>query len=215
MSMAHNCKGHGLDSGTGSCHLTGMTFTPSAIRPPRFHDQARQNLRAAGYGEAVSDALMALDIEQFHYVRRVIKGDLPQALIEELGAGLEVTQFHALSALVRLQCGQGRGGLGIATEATVGHLAEEMAVDPSRASRIAADLVERGYLRRAVSQQDGRRSVLELTEQANALFDAFHAAKWQHSLALFKGWSEQDILDFSRLFAAYAEGMRQEYPAKG
>ena len=185
---------------------------PSGMPP--FSDRARQSLHDAGYGPAVTEALLALDVEHFHFVRRVIKADVPQALMEELGAGLEVTQFHALSALVRLQCGQGRGGQGIATEPTVGHLAEEMAVDPSRASRIAADLVERGYLRRAVSQQDGRRSVLELTDQANALFDAFHAAKWQHSLRLFQGWCEQDILNFSRLFAAYVEGMRQEYPTK-
>ena len=182
---------------------------------PRLQARAIQTLRDAGYDATVSEALLAFDLEHFHYVRRVIKGDLPQALIQELDAGLEVTQFHALSALMRLHCGQGRNGGAGQSEPTVGHLAEEMAVDPSRASRIAADLVDRGFLRRAVSQRDGRRAVLELTDKASQLFDAFHAAKWQHSLRLFQGWTDQDILDFSRLFAAFVEGMRQEYPTKG
>ncbi len=177
--------------------------------PPRYQERVLETLQAAGFSDKVSQALLALEADQFHFVRRVMKGDIPQKLMDDLGAGLEATQFHALSAIVRLQCGQGRGP---ASEPTVGLLAQEMAVDPSRASRIAADLVDRGYLRRDVSQQDGRRSVLALTDLALALFDGFRAAKWQHTMRLFKGWTEQDILDFTRLFGAYIEGMSQQYP---
>lgn len=182
---------------------------------PRYEERVMETLQAAGFSPNAARALLALDADHFHYVRRVMKGDIPQKLMDDLGAGLEATQFHALSAIVRLQCGQGHGrGRGPMSEPTVGLLAQEMAVDPSRASRIAADLVDRGYLRRDVSQQDGRRSVLALTDLALALFDSFRAARWQHTARLFKTWPEQDILDFTRLFAAYIEGMGQQYPVR-
>lgn len=188
-----------------------MGLNQNDISRPAFQDRLTQTLHQAGFSDSAANALMAFDAEHFHHVRRVLKGDVPQTLMDEVGAGLEMTQFHALSAIVRIEAGQGRS---TAMEPTVGLLAEEMAVDPSRASRIAADLVERGYVRREVSQEDGRRSVLGLTDQARDLFDAFRAAKWQHMVRLFQGWSESDIIDFARLFATYARGMDQEYPAK-
>jgi DNA-binding MarR family transcriptional regulator len=140
----------------------------------------------------------------------VMKGELPLSLMRELGAGVEATQFHALTAITRIEHGIGRDR---AAEATVGLLAEEMNVDPSRASRIAADLVDRGYLARAASQVDGRRSILTLTGSAKALFEAFRELKWQKTMALFREWPEQDILDFARLFARYSDDMRRLYAA--
>lgn len=212
MSMAYKCVAHTLDKCTDFPHVEGMTKSIPQTGIPQFQERALQALQNAGFADQSALALMALDLDHFRYVRRVMKGDIPQALMEELGVGLEHTQFHALSALVRIQCGQGRPA---PQEPTVGLLAEELAVDPSRASRIAADLVERGYLSRAVSQEDGRRSVLHLTDQAMQMFDAFRAAKWQHTIRLFQSWAEKDILDFTRLFSAYVDGMGQEYPAKG
>ena len=166
-------------------------------------------LRDAGFADAAASALLALDADMFHHVRRVMKGDVPQSLLDELGTDLETTQFHALSALTRIRHGYGRPG---PEEPTVGLLAEELAVDPSRASRIASDLVERGYLARAVSQADGRRSVLELTEKAGKLFEAFHMAKWQRMMRVYQGWTTEEIVAFARLFAKYQGGMAEQYP---
>ncbi len=175
-----------------------------------LQDQIKASLLAQGIAEEAAQAMLALDADHFHYVRRVMKGDVPQSLMAELGAGLEATQFHALSAILRIQSGYGR----LAAEATVGLLAEEMALDPSRASRIAADLVERGLLARAVSQEDGRRSVLVPTDAAWALMDAFLRAKWQRTVKLFATWSHEDIVTFARLFGRYTDGMRQLYPGR-
>ncbi|MGV8984892.1 MAG: MarR family winged helix-turn-helix transcriptional regulator [Cypionkella sp.] len=177
----------------------------------RPHERVKSALEAAGFTEDAAIALLSLDADHFHYVRRVMKGDVPQSLMEELGAGLEAPQFHALSAILRIKGGYGRAP----QEATVGLLAEEMAIDPSRASRIAADLVERGLLTRAASQEDGRRSVLVPTEAAWALMDGFLRAKWQHTMKLFATWSEEDILCFARLFGRYTDGMREQYPGRG
>lgn len=170
------------------------------------------HLRQAGYSSEAAEALLSLDAEHFLYVRRAMKGDVPQSLMDELGAGLEATQFHAISAVMRIRNGYGRPA---PEEATVGLLAEEMCLDPSRASRIAADLVERGLITRAASQSDGRRSILVPTEAAEALMGAFLAAKWKRTLKVFADWEEADIVAFARLFARYAEGMRQQYPARG
>ncbi len=177
----------------------------------RPHERIKANLEAAGFSEDAAIALLSWDVDQLRYVRRVMKGDVPQSLMDELGAGLEATQFHALSAILRINGGYGRAP----QEATVGLLAEEMALDPSRASRIAADLVERGLLVRAVSQEDGRRSVLVPTDAAWGLMDGFLRAKWQRTMKLFATWSEDDIVAFSRLFARYSDGMHEQYPARG
>lgn len=176
---------------------------------PRHHEEIKQRLEGAGFSEAAALALLSLDADHFQYVRRVMKGDIPQGLMAELGAGLDVTLFHALSAILRIQHGYGRPA---PQEVTVGLLAEEMNIDPSRASRIASDLVERGYVARAVSQEDGRRSVLVTTEAAHRLIQSFMAAKWARTMKLFQAWSEEDILAFARLFARYTDGMREQYP---
>jgi DNA-binding MarR family transcriptional regulator len=178
----------------------------------RHHEQIKETLQDSGFSEGSAIALLSLDADQFHYMRRVVKGDVPQSLMQELGAGLEATQFHALAAVLRIQNGYGRPA---PQEATVGLLAEEMNLDPSRASRIAADLVERGLIARAVSQEDGRRSVLVATEAADVLIGAFLRAKWQRTMKLFATWTEEDILAFSRLFGRYVDGMREQYPGQG
>lgn len=180
--------------------------------PTHPHDQIRADIAAAGFSDAAVSALLTVDAEHFQFMRRVMKGDVPHSLMQELKAGVEVTQFHALSAILRIQQGHGRAE---PQEVTVGVLAEELNLDPSRASRIAADLVERGLLARAVSQTDGRRSVLVPTAAAEALMQAFLRAKWQRMMKLFATWSEADVLAFSTLFGRYNDGMRAQYPMRG
>ena len=179
---------------------------------PGYHERVRANLREAGFSDGAATALLALDADNFHYVRRVMKGDVPQTLMQELEARLENSHFQALTSILRIQSGYGRPQ---AQEVTVGLLAEELNLDPSRASRIAADLVDRGLVARTVSQEDGRRSVLETTEAARALMDGFMRAKWQRTMKLFSAWSETDILTFAELFGRYVDGMREQYPPQG
>ena len=220
MSTAHICRSHVNAISTGlpafmtpetPPHLAHPDLAKPGKTPPRYQERVRASLLEAGFSEAAAGALLAFDLDQFHYMRRVMKGDVPVLLMRELNAGLEATQFHALTAITRIQCGIGRNA---AMEATVGLLAGEMNVDPSRASRIVADLVERGYLARDASQQDGRRSVLTLTEAAVQLFEAFRQRKWQKTMAGFQGWPEADIIAFARLFARYSDDMRAAYPAR-
>lgn len=196
-----------IDFCMGLPHLPAMTDARQ--------DYARsmtEALAAAGFPAEAASALAEFDSENYLYVRRVRKGDIPQTLIDELGAGLEGVQFHALAAVIRIASGFGRPG---PQEVTVGHLAEELLVDASRASRIASDLVDRGYLCRAVSQQDGRRAVLEPTRAGRELLDRFLAAKWARTIGLFRDWPAEDIVTFARLFTRFNDGLREQYPPRG
>ena len=204
-----------IDRRTGLRHVEKMTDTIPPSRPgkgsPGYRAGVAQGLAGQGFAPAAIEAMLDLDAENFLYVRRVMKGDIPQTLMDEVGAGLDVSQFHALSALLRIRGGYGRAA---PQDPTVGLLAEELCLDPSRASRIAADLVDRGLASRGVSQQDGRRSILIPTEAGMALMQAFLQAKWQRTARVFADWTEDEITSFAHLFARYAEGMRQQYPAK-
>lgn len=192
-----------------------MAGTESAPRPhsatAAYRADVTRILAGAGFPATAIEALLAFDLDHFQYLRRVRKGDVPRALVEEMAVGIEVSQFHALSAILRLRSGFGRAA---PQEPTVGLLAEELCLDPSRASRIAADLVERGLVARSVSQQDGRRSILIPTEAGIALMQTFLAAKWQRMVHIFDGWSGDEIETFARLFARYNEGVQRSYPAE-
>lgn len=176
----------------------------------RYHDQIAADLVAQGFALEAAQALVAFDVENFAYMRRVKKGDVPKSLAEEAGVTLEPLQFHALGAIARLASGFGPAG---PADVTVGLLAEEMQVDASRASRIAADLVDKGLIARAVSQEDGRRAVLVPTEAGYALLQAFLRAKWRRWSLMFRDWSAEDLQALARLFRRYNEGMREIFPA--
>lgn len=181
--------------------------------PPRFQEGIRERLIAAGVAPEAAEALLAFDSGVFFWKRMAMKAEVPGRLIEELGLDLELSQFSSLTAITRIQNGIGRNA---AQPATIGLLAEEMNIDPSRASRIATDLIARGYLRREAAQDDGRKSILVLTDKAVSAFQAFRDLKWDKMLQVFSAWSDADIITFSGLFTRYCEDLRQVYhPADG
>lgn len=173
-------------------------------------DVARR-LGLGGFSAEVAEALLDLDAEMFRMMRSTVKGELPAQLMAELGISVEPAQFQAITAVMRIRAGIGRPD---PTEATIGLLAEEMNVDPSRASRLATDLIAAGYLRRGVSQSDGRKSVLHTTDSASALLLAFRDLKWAKTMQVFSDWSPDDIKNFSQLFLRFNEGMRRAYPSR-
>lgn len=184
---------------------------PSSKRlPAQFYDMVPAYLEQAGHSNMASDALMSLDSEMFFWHRLLIKGEMPRRLIEEIGVELEQTQFQALTAIMRISHGIGRDK---AQETTIGLLAEEMNLDPSRASRIATDLIGRGFLERSVAQDDGRKSILLLTPMAMETFSEFRRLKWEKLIEVFADWSDDDITKFSQLFARYSQGFSRVYSA--
>ncbi|WP_371476440.1 MarR family winged helix-turn-helix transcriptional regulator [Kitasatospora sp. NBC_00315] len=90
-------------------------------------------------------------------------------------------------------------------EMTVGTLAEELITDPSVASRMVSDCISGGYLRRAVSQQDGRRTVLEVTTEGHTLRAHFAAQQRQIFELITAQWAATDRIRFARLLHRYVE----------
>lgn len=183
---------------------------PSRRLPALFYDMVPTFLAEAGRSEVASDALMSLDSDLFFWHRILIKGEMPRRLIAEIGVDLEHTQFQALTAIMRISHGIGRDK---AQEPTIGLLAEELNLDPSRASRIATDLISRGFLERAAAQDDGRKSILLLTPKAKETFREFGRLKWEKMIEVFADWSDEDIKMFAKLFARYSQGFSRVYSA--
>jgi DNA-binding MarR family transcriptional regulator len=92
-------------------------------------------------------------------------------------------------------------------EITVGDVAERLGIDPSVASRMVSDCIGAGYLVRAASQRDGRRTVLRLSPDGATTLERFR----QHQRAAFefitRDWPEQERLDFARLLLKYVDAI--------
>jgi DNA-binding MarR family transcriptional regulator len=175
-----------------------------------YHEAVAARLATDGFAPEIVKALLDLDSGVFQWHRLVMKGEVLGKLIEELGLELDLSHFYAMTAILRLQNGFGRE----AAHVTVGLLAEEMDIDPSRASRIASDLIGRGYVRREAAQDDGRKSILVLTDAAWKVLGQVSDQKWSKMGAIFEGWSEDEITTFSRLFLRYIDGIARVYRAK-
>lgn len=90
-------------------------------------------------------------------------------------------------------------------EMTVGALADHLTTDQSVASRMVSDAISNGYLRRAVSQQDGRRTVLEVTPQGHALRVHFAAQQRQIFENITAQWPDSERVQFARLLHRYVQ----------
>ncbi|GAB4584068.1 MarR family winged helix-turn-helix transcriptional regulator [Nocardia sp. IFM 10818] len=92
-------------------------------------------------------------------------------------------------------------------EVTVGMVAELLGVDPSVASRMVSDNIKAGYLVRAASQQDGRRTVLELSDAGRELMARFRKHQRDAYDYITADWSEHDRLELARLLLRYVDSL--------
>lgn len=175
-------------------------MTSSSKTAPTLHDGVAERLARAGRSDAAIAALMEVDQRLLIWRRAVMKGELVARVLAVLGADVEVAEFGALLAVGRIIHGFGRPSPG---DATVGALAQEMGIDPSRASRLAGQLTTKGYLRREVAQSDARKAILVPTETAHALMVAFRDHKWDRYEEAFADWSDADLVTFARLLERY------------
>ncbi|MFJ8012096.1 MarR family winged helix-turn-helix transcriptional regulator [Streptomyces sp. NPDC096339] len=105
---------------------------------------------------------------------------------------------------VVLEAGGGGGGDGDdAGEVTVGGVAQHLGADPSVASRMVSDCISAGYLIRAASQRDGRRTVLHLSPEGEELMARFRRHQRAAYDYITADWSERDRLDLARLMLKY------------
>ena len=88
---------------------------------------------------------------------------------------------------------------------TVGDVAQQLAVSPSVGSRMVSDCIEAGIVRRVASQQDGRKSMLELTDDGRALRNVFRR-QYRHAFEqITHDWPDGERREFARLLLKYAD----------
>ncbi len=159
-----------------------------------------ERLAAGGHAPGAIAALLDLDRALFAFHGALARGEALAGILAGLGSDLELAEFRALAAVARITHGLGRAA---PEAATVGALAGELGLDPSRASRLAAQLVARGALRREAAQGDARKTILVATAGGRALLRAVRDRKWQDYEAVFRHWSEAEIVAFAGLLGRF------------
>lgn len=177
-----------------------MTISP----PHSPHAGLPEWLAARGYGADAARDLIAFDVAYFQWVRLVMRGEVRDLLMRTMEDPLDPATFHGLTAVARIATGMGRAR---PEDPTIGHVAEEMGVDPSRASRIVTDLVTRQFVERAVVQADARKTILRLTPQGIATLHRIRDTKWTMMAEVFDGWTPAEIASFSTLFRRYSQAV--------
>lgn len=163
-------------------------------------------LEKAGISPETTDVVLTVDALLQRWRRRAMRREMGHKALIDLKAGIDLAQLDVLIAIEGPAPEFGEAG----GETMIATVAERLGIDPSRASRVVSEMVERGFARRAVSQADARRTIIELTERGRALVDAVRAYKFLVMGDFFSGWSAEDLAVFVPLlqrFASWNEGM--------
>jgi DNA-binding MarR family transcriptional regulator len=128
-------------------------------------------------------------------VRSMGRGQVGRSTERRLGGLVDFSHVRVITAIA--ECNEAK------ITASVGQLARRMAVDPSRASRMAAKAIRAGYAKRLASQDDGRRTCVALTKKGEEFDEAIRDLRLRHFASRMKGWSEEDCKTFARLLASF------------
>lgn len=169
-------------------------------------DMQRGLLKAEGLSDRAADSLLSIDAVAQIMRRSIAKRELGRSAVAALGIDLDMASLDVIWAI------EGRAlefGAPPDEPPTVGMIAERLEIDPSRASRLVADLVERGFAYRVASQADARRTCVALTDAGRAVTAGVRRYKWQKMAKSFAGWSEDDLARFAELFSRFVEWQLQ------
>jgi DNA-binding MarR family transcriptional regulator len=89
----------------------------------------------------------------------------------------------------------------------VSEVARVLRVAQPRASKLVAEAVEAGLVRREADQADGRRAPLVLTDAGRALLARVHAQRRGAFAEAMDGWSAEDRATFARLLTRFVDGL--------
>ncbi|SFZ81366.1 DNA-binding transcriptional regulator, MarR family [Devosia enhydra] len=151
---------------------------------------------ATGMSHEGAEAVAAIDEVMIRIRRALMRRDLGRQILSRLDSGLELIHLDALWAV--------DSDAPDAGEMTVGQVAARLEIDPSRASRIVAELVDKGYLVRVASQADARRICLGLTLLGQNLLNDVKAMKWGAFSRALASWPEDEIVLFARLLDRFS-----------
>ena len=157
-------------------------------------------LRKAGIDDTTVEAVIGIDALMQNWRRRAMRRELGHRALIDLKIGIDLAQ---LDVLVAIEAPADEFGDSTGSETMVATVAERLAIDPSRASRVVSEMVEAGYARRAVSQADARRTIIELTEAGQAIIDAVRAYKFLILGDFLSGWDRDEVASFVPLLRKF------------
>lgn len=159
-------------------------------------------LRKAGIEQATVDAVIGIDALMQTWRRRARARELGHRALIDLKIDMDLAQFDVLVAIEAPENQFGDSGAGETMVATV---AERLGIDPSRASRVVSEMVDAGYARRAVSQADARRTIIELTDAGAAIIEAVRAYKFLIMGDFLSGWTKDEVDSFVPLLRKFGD----------
>ncbi len=135
---------------------------------------------------------------------RVRRGMSRRTLGQILTAHIQPTvSLAVLGVIDTVEQGAGDG----TDVVTIGTVARQMAIDPSRASRLVSEAIEQGYVRRVACQEDGRRTGLELTPAAIKITEQAHRIRREYYHRLMSGWTPDEQRTFASLLERFTDAM--------
>jgi DNA-binding MarR family transcriptional regulator len=152
--------------------------------------------RDAGFSAKGADAIVRIDSAMARIRRAMLRREMVASILAELDPALDVQKLDVMGAIASWIPEEGAD---ISAEVTVGTVAQRLGIDPSRASRLVADVVDLGYVRRVASQQDSRRIVLESTDKGIAFGNRFRQRKAELLSKGLEGWTEEELVTFAGL----------------
>lgn len=164
-------------------------------------NRIEKRLAAAGIPSHAVEAVLKVDALMQSWRRRISKRELGLSALSELGLDLELAQLDVLMAIAAP--GNEFGNMP-AEETMVGTVAERLMIDPSRASRLVSEMVDKHYVTRSASQLDSRRTVIGLTNEGNAVVDAVRTHKFLMLGDFLSDWSEAELHQFLPLLARFS-----------
>lgn len=162
------------------------------------NDKRLEVFEREGIGRRSAEAIAEIDVTMQRIRRGVSKREFAAKLVATLGPDVDLQHLDTMGAIANW------GHPSPESEVTVGLVAERLAIDPSRASRLVSEVVDKGYARRVASQADARRICLELTEAGHAFTEEFRILKWKMLARAMGKWSEDEIVTFARLLDRFS-----------
>lgn len=94
-----------------------------------------------------------------------------------------------------------------------GALAESMFTDPSTISRHVAQLVDRGLVARTADPDDGRATVLAVTELGQQAAAAVRRHRGRLTQVVVEDWDADDTATLTRLLTRFVDDLERRRPA--
>lgn len=142
-----------------------------------------------------ADALKSVEKAMVRIRRSQSRRALAGVMTRRLGAAFDMNAAIVVDAV---EAAHEAGGI-----ATVGLVARQLAVDPSRASRLVAMAVRTGHVRRVSVQDDGRSAKLEVTSRGRKSLETVREFRSGVFADAMESWTDQDCADFARLLQRF------------